>query len=391
MNSTFPSPIVRRHCRTFFFWTHLIGGLLSGAIIAIVVFTGAVLAFEDEILSWVEPPPTISEAEAALVEPFHPSTSIARIEALNPGDRVTSLRFHQDPRRPYRVSFRDQATRDLHPGSFEVVESERGLLHEFFGFNLSLHRYLAAPRRTGDNPGWWDRDLGSNLVVTATSVFLFLCVSGLYLWWPRRLNWRSFRKLTRVRFDLGGLKRDWNWHNAFGFWALLPLAIMCLTGLAIASPSVRDVIYPGSKETPIEIAEPFPGAPAASPDLVFARIIAEVPDWTYMIFYLPRLNSDGTLIPRPLTVYTRRGTWPDEMYTALRFNPYTGELLRAPHWETLSITEALRALNDTLHTGAAFGLIGKAVAAAACLGGLILVYTGAALSWRRYRRFRARS
>lgn len=372
------------------FWGHLICGLVAGAVIAILCFTGAVLAFEDEVLAWVEPPPQLSQAEAAEVRPFHPTTVIGRIESLHPGDRVTSLRFYRDPRRPYWVSFRDQPTRYLHPGTFAMMENERGAWRKFFSFNLSLHRQLAAPRSSAKEARWWNRNLGNRIIAITTGVFLFLCLSGLWLWWPRRMNWRTFRQLARVRLDLRGLKRDWNWHNALGFWMLLPLAVMCLTGLAISFEAVRNAIYPGSTEAPVEIIAPSPDAPAASPDLVFERITEVVPDWTYMIFYLPRLREDGTLIPRPLTIYTRDASWPTAPYTTLRFNPYSGELLRAPLWETLSPSQAMRVLNDTLHTGEAFGVIGKAVASLSCVGGLILVYTGFALTWRRWRRFRSR-
>lgn len=379
-----------RRLRSYLFWLHLLMGVTGGVVIAIVSFTGAVLAFEDEILAWVEPLPQLSEEEATTVEPFHATTVIGRIEARYPGARVTSLRFHADPRQPYWVSFRDQASRYLHPGTFAEIAHSRGAWREFFSFNLSLHRYLAAPRHEPDNPAWWHRDFGHNVVSIATVAFLLLCASGLYLWWPRRLNWCTFRQFTRVRFDLQGLKRDWNWHNALGFWALFPLAVLCLTGLAITFEPVRNTIYPGSQETPLNIVPPTPDAPAASPDQIFEKVSTEVPDWTYLIFYLPRRHEDGTLIPRPLTIYTRNAAWPAQVYTPLRFDPYSGDLLRAPHWESLSFSQALRAINDTLHTGEVFGLIGKTIGTTACLAALLLIYTGWALSWRRFRRYRAR-
>ena len=40
--------------RSIFFWMHLIAGLIAGLSIAIMCFTGTVIAFEDEIVAWSE-------------------------------------------------------------------------------------------------------------------------------------------------------------------------------------------------------------------------------------------------------------------------------------------------------------------------------------------------
>jgi uncharacterized iron-regulated membrane protein len=43
-----------------------------------------------------------------------------------------------------------------------------------------------------------------------------------------------------------------------------------------------------------------------------------------------------------------------------------------------------------LHTGEAGGVVGQLVAGLASAGGAVLVYTGAALGWRRYRTWAGR-
>jgi uncharacterized iron-regulated membrane protein len=43
-----------------------------------------------------------------------------------------------------------------------------------------------------------------------------------------------------------------------------------------------------------------------------------------------------------------------------------------------------------LHTGEAFGVPGQLIAGLASVGGVLLVYTGYALAWRRFRAWRSR-
>ena len=40
--------------RSVFFWLHLAAGLVAGLVIAVMSFTGAALAFENEIVEWAE-------------------------------------------------------------------------------------------------------------------------------------------------------------------------------------------------------------------------------------------------------------------------------------------------------------------------------------------------
>ncbi len=68
----------------------------------------------------------------------------------------------------------------------------------------------------------------------------------------------------------------------------------------------------------------------------------------------------------------------------LQLHPFTGEVLKREAFGEQGLRRAMRQLNRTLHTGEAGGIPGQAVALLACLGGMVLVYTGFALAWRRF-------
>jgi uncharacterized iron-regulated membrane protein len=69
----------------------------------------------------------------------------------------------------------------------------------------------------------------------------------------------------------------------------------------------------------------------------------------------------------------------------------TGEVMRWEPFAAANMGRKLRVLARVLHTGEVGGVIGQLVAALASAGGAFLVYTGAALAWRRFRSWTGRS
>jgi uncharacterized iron-regulated membrane protein len=96
-------------------------------------------------------------------------------------------------------------------------------------------------------------------------------------------------------------------------------------------------------------------------------------------------NPAARPAPQPLTVIIREaGSWPRTATTTLTLNPFTGETLKREGYADLTAARQIRAWTRFLHTGQALGWSGQLVAGLACLGGCFLVYTGFALSWRRF-------
>ncbi|MES1168967.1 MAG: PepSY-associated TM helix domain-containing protein, partial [Oleiharenicola lentus] len=98
-----------------------------------------------------------------------------------------------------------------------------------------------------------------------------------------------------------------------------------------------------------------------------------------------RGEGGGQRTLQPLTVTIREpGAWPRTATTTLTLNPFTGEELKREGFGDFSTGRQLRTWTRFLHTGQALGWGGQFIAGLACLGGCFLVYTGFALSWRRF-------
>lgn len=406
--------------RKALFWLHLAAGLLAGVVIFIMSFTGAILAFEHEIVAWAERDVrrVVAPAPGAVALPLDDLIAAAREAATDPdaesAPRVSGVTVSSDPQAAVAVNFgRDQPVRYVDPYTRAVFPATTTRTHDFMHLMEDWHRRLAA---TGDH-----RETGRAVTGAANVAFLFLAVSGLWLWWPRQWTARVLRPslwLTGAK----GKARDWNWHNVFGFWSLPVLVVLTATGMVISYRWASDLAYRAVGETP-PAAPAAPAAevkierPAAAEKLTYAAVLARIqtahPLWTEITLReglparrgappaanaaTPASAPSSTPAPTP----AKRGPQPYSATlkaaddapsfatTQLVLNPFTGEELNRSGYEDQSAGRKLRGWLRYLHTGEALGWPGQLLAGLASLAGCLLVYTGFALSWRRFFKRRA--
>ncbi|MFT3828459.1 MAG: PepSY-associated TM helix domain-containing protein [Opitutaceae bacterium] len=403
--------------RRVLFWLHLAAGIIAGLVIAILCFTGAALAFEKQLVAW-------AERDARRVElPAHatrlPLTELTqRVRLAHPEAKPTALVVAADPRAA--IIFQLGRARSLYAnpytGDIRMPASTR--VHDSLHTLEDWHRWLALG---GDH-----RPVGKAITGAANSTFLVLAVTGLYLWWPRSWSWRGLRAVAVLNLRVTGKARDWNWHHALGLWSAPVLIVLTLTALPISYRRANNLLYTATGTEPPAPAigptttPPGPAMPHAAADAqplaldaLFAAATAAQPAWTELTFRLavperrgpaatPRhqiLNSEqrgeravasaATEAPRrnnpPAVAVTVRTAdqWPRFAATTLHLDPFTGAVLRNDAFADLPTGRRLRSWARFLHTGEACGWPGQFIAAVASAAGLVLVWTGFALAWRR--------
>jgi uncharacterized iron-regulated membrane protein len=440
--------------RKILFWTHLVIGLTAGGVIAVVAFTGATMAFEQQVIAWAErdlrrvTPPTPDAPRLPLEK------ILAQLRTAQPEARPAAFIVSADPTAPITVSLGRTGSLYVNPYTGDAQPSGAKEVRAFFRLMLTWHRWLgvsAPPRPEGaearpESPpreGMAERpaspltarQFAGTVVGVATIVFLALTLSGLWLWWPRQWSWRALKSTTVPNLKLSGRARDWNWHNALGFWTAPLIIVIAFTGVVMAFRDFSTWLY-GPRETiaPPAITAPTPDAKPLGPDALFASAQKEIPTWSTLTLRLaapegrgsrgpsprrvePSAAATATAAPRPETpsataatgtepAARRRGpegrggesrapqaatltvlaadAWPRTATITLQLDPYTGAVLRRTGLSDLSFAQAMRSLNLRLHTGEAGGLPGQILAFIACVAALVLVYTGFALSWRRF-------
>jgi uncharacterized iron-regulated membrane protein len=390
--------------RKIFFWIHLAIGLSAGLLILLMSVTGVMLGFERQMIARIDGHPKVEVTGTAL--PL--DTAIAR--AGIPRDSVASIAVRREASEPLFVRLRAQGAAPVRVDQYRgvvVTPSGSGKGQEFFSALRRWHRWVGAQ----------GAELRAQMKIVngvANLIFLVLVLSGIYLWWPRRWT-RARLKATMLPSMHGhGRVRDFNWHNAFGFWAAIPLALVIASGAFISFrwPGLwLDRTLGSSEERAAAIAAmnaPAAAPPAARPapahepaPTVRVATAAEEsqaplavwldsaraarPEWELVTLTLPT--------PRDTTVrvaVAEGNTYrPDARYT-LTLARSTGATLALAGYDDLSTGRKIRSWARFGHTGEVFGITGQIIATLASAVGVLLVYTGFTLVWRRWRSWRKR-
>lgn len=365
--------------RKIIFWVHLPVGVIAGVVILIMCVTGVLLAYEKQITSWADTrnyrsaPPT-SGAQRLPLE-----TLIAKAREAREGN-PTAVTLKSDPLAPAEVAFGRETTLFVNPYTGSIYGEGSQKVRGFFRGVTDWHRWLGAK---GDN-----RNVARAITGSSNLGFLFLVMSGFYLWWPRSWNLKALRNVTWFRRGLPSKARDFNWHNTIGFWSAGPLFIVVLSAVVISYTWAGNLVYRIVGETP---PAPRANQPAQSgnneksqvdlsTNLNAAMVRAEqqVGDWRSITMQLPAAAS------APLTFNIDSGTGGQPQKRAqLVLDCATGDVVRWEPFSSYTRGRQLRSILRFAHTGEVAGVFGQTIAALVSTGGAFLVFTGLALAIRR--------
>lgn len=209
--------------RNFFRKFHLWVSVPFGIVITITCFTGALLVFEKEITALCVGDITVV---TPVGEPLPVSVIADKVDATLPADvDVKGVVVSSSPDEAYRVNLSKPKKAAVYVNQYtgEVIGKDERM--SFFQTVFRLHRWLM-----DSNPGEGKVFWGKMVVGASTLAFVVILLTGLVIWWPRN------RKMLGNRLQIAlrkGKNRFWyDLHVAGGFYAMLLLLAMALTGLA---------------------------------------------------------------------------------------------------------------------------------------------------------------
>ena len=362
--------------RKTIFWIHLGCGVLTGLVVLMMSVTGVILTYERQMLAWqtrefyADPPAAAQRLPVEMLV-----ASAARAEA---GFQATSVQLSSDPRAPALLAAGRAGSRYLNTYTGEVLGEPPTGLDSFFNAVTGWHRWFNAP---ADSRGPWRAITGaSNLA------FLFLIVSGMYLWLPRIFKWTMFR--AHLLFSgqaLRGKARDYNWHHVFGIWTAIPLSVVVATATVFSYPWASNAVYRAFGEEPPAgrgggAAAPVAVAPAPTPafDALLARAATQVDDWKTITMTFPQPGATTV----SFAIDQGNGGQPQLRHT-LVLDAASGNVASWQPFESQTPGRRARSWVRFLHTGEALGIAGQTIAGIVSLTSVIMVWTGLALAWRR--------
>ena len=366
--------------RKIIFWLHLTAGLIAGSIILVMSVTGVLLAFERQLTEWAD-----RDLRVVPPAPGAPHSSvdalIAGIRAAEPEAAPSGLTLRSDPGAPAAISLGRERTVFVNAYTGAVLGDGSRQARAFFRSVTNVHRWLGTPEK--------GRALGRGITGVCNLAFLFLVTSGFFLWWPRQGAKNAGRAIVLPRARLRGKARYFNWHNATGFWCAPVLFFIVLSGVLLSYPWATNLLYR------VTGSEPPPSRAVTGPRPGPSKQTTFIPDnldrlWTIAEQRIPDWKTIGvrfeTSPSAPLTFSIEQGyRGRPDLRSQLTLDEKTGEVVRWEPFSSFNRGRRLRSWARFVHTGEAGGALGQTIAAFAAAGAALLVCTGFALAWRRFR------
>lgn len=356
------------------FWLHLAIGLLAGILVLLMSVTGVMMAFERQIVARADGFRVTAPSQGSALGPEKLLEKI-RNEKQPP----SALGFERDASKPVFYQFGKEKTLFADPYTGEPLGSGNTTVRGFFKFILSWHRWLG---REGASQA-----TGKAIIGIGNLMFLFLLVSGVFLWFPKRWTRSGMKAITLIQKRLKGRARDWNWHNAFGFWAAIPLLAIVISGTVISQPWATALVFRLAGETPPPQGERKKPAPFTLPenlnglDAALATVKSANPGWQNIQLQLPFANVATFAVSD-----SHRGR-PD-LRRQVTVDLATSNIVKTEGLGDMGPGRQARTWIRWIHTGEAGGVPGQTIAGLAAAASAVLVWTGFALSWRRFTRKR---
>ena len=355
---------------------HLWAGLIAALFLLLLGVSGSIVAFEDEIdralnakLSYVQP-----QGRPLALEEIS-----AKLKGTHPGMRIEEFGLPEHLNYSLSVGLIDASGKSLelfvNPYTAEVLGSADQANH-FANKVHQFHTHLLVGEIADEITGW-------------SAVFLLvLSITGIILWWPRklfRLQWTALTgqaPLKRFNYDL---------HNLVGASSSIILFIFAWTAICIHWERQVGKLAQQMSSTPQARAE--------SPQVPALGSIPLSPDHLVEIAHnaLPGARITGIQLPgNPKQAAAVQLKFPEDHTPAgrsrLRIDAYTGKVLQVQSSREMSApVKYARMWNRELHTGDIFSLPTRILAAFFSLMLPVLAITGPLIWWNRRRSQEVRS
>lgn len=307
---------------------HLCVGLVAALFLIALSISGAVIAFENELNRAFHPQLTNVVPDGRVLDW---DTVRDRVEQQAPGWKLIRLYFPDRPDLSTYVRLRSSTTHRIrHVYVNQYTGTILGSTEDGSNWILRVHD-LHVNLLSGK--------IGNQIVAWSTFGLMLLSLSGVILWWPRKV-FRFQRTPSLVR-----LNRDV--HYSVGFWSFLAMFAFSITGLGLHYQTGK---LPNLLNTP-SAAATMPGH-GTSIEGMLRTARETLPGTTIPRLLLPEKAGD------PVFIYQR---FPEDKTPAGRcfttLNPKTGAVLSFGSTRTAPLLQtALVEWTREIHTGTTLGL-----------------------------------
>ncbi len=374
-------------------WLHLWIGLISGIIMIIVCLTACIWVFQDEITSFTKPYTKVDVQDKTVIPP---SKLMAIANAAYPQKKPNYAYYQQGKSITLALGQgrRGNTLLYINPYSGEVVkivEQKEGEV-DFFRFILNGHRFL-----------WLPYEIGRPIVNYGTLVFVITLITGMVLWWPKKWTKTTREQSFKIKWKASFKRVNYDLHNVLGFYSLLILTAIALTGMVYGIEWYSKGLYwmtSGGQSLPqfnrnssdsLQLGKHY--TPQQVMDVAWNKVVGEHADAKGFYYGFADTSRPSSAIS--MTIYPTVGKFYNNR--SFSFDQHTGEKIEAANkiyetsFEDAPIGAKIRRMNYDIHVGSILGLPGKIIAFFASLIGASLPVTGFIVWWGKRRKKSKRS
>jgi len=344
---------------------HFYAGMIVAPVLIVVVVTGALYIFKDELEGVLYPGVTYVEPAAERVS-YEQQLAAARA-AVPPTYRIGLMQVFMNPKRAtalamYGAKFQYGYV-DPYRGRYLGSIEQGG----FFDVVLKLHRTLFLGVT------------GRILVELTTCWAIVLAATGIYLWWPRKWKQVWGVWLSRFRRKPYVVLRDL--HTVSGIYVAVVAIVISLTGLIYTSVWGIGFQYAGKRTDAYDMfSKPMQSKSSPqSKDIPMDRIVEiaqqRMPGNNLTVWF-PRAPNAVYLV----TANNERGPGVNEL---LFIDRASGEILEDRYNSQTKTVYWLETWNYPLHVGTIWGMPSKIVWLVTCIILMTSPVTGVWMWWER--------
>ena len=337
-------------------------GLAAAAFLIVIAVSGSALVFENEIdralnpsLSYVTVPDGASRLSLEKL--------LGVVNAQRPDDPAGGVRIADRPDQAFEFSSRLRRSTFVDPYTGRILGSRNREQSVARRLHL-LHTRLVAG------------EIGELIVGVFSVVLVLLALSGLVLWWPRKIvALRSAASWKRTNFDL---------HNFIGFYSSPIILLMAVSAILIAFEKTTDPLVKRLNDVPdapAPVSTPVAGAKRITLDQAVAAANAALPG-----AFVSNLNVPGN----PKAAYRLLAKFPEDRTPAGRsrvhLDQFSGKVLLVENTRTAPLGTRILNLKRSAHTGDLLGAPTQALYFLVSLGIAAQAVTGVAIWWNGRKR-----
>ncbi|WP_373399800.1 PepSY-associated TM helix domain-containing protein [Algoriphagus halophilus] len=152
---------------------------------------------------------------------------------------------------------------------------------------------------------WLPPEIGQPVVASFTLIFLFMVISGLILWWPKKRS--NLKQSLKIKWSGRWRRKNYDLHQVLGFYVMIFAFVFAVTGLVWGFSWFRSGLYSalsGGEEFVEYYTPPSDSTKVWSNDIpvldaVWMKMNVYYPDAEWIEVHPPNMKGPP-LLPMPI-------------------------------------------------------------------------------------------